>query len=117
MRASEVPADALWVEPDRLRWPQGAPAPAPDDPLYARQTALGAIHAPEAWARSEGAPEIVVAILDTGVRPHPDLDARLLPGWDFISDPASAGDGDGRDADPTDAGAMSAGSSGLHGSH
>jgi serine protease len=113
LHVSQVPPDALWVEPDRLRFPQSVP----DDPLYAMQTALQAIHAPDAWATSEGAPEIVVAVLDTGVRPHPDLDARVLPGWDFISDPALAGDGDGRDADPTDPGAMSAGSSGLHGSH
>src|SRR5437016_742455 len=47
-RVKEVPPDALWVEPDRLRFPQSAP----DDPLYAMQTALQAIHAPEAWARS-----------------------------------------------------------------
>jgi serine protease len=113
VKASEVPPNVLWVEPDRLRWPQSVP----DDPLYTMQTALQAIHAPDAWATSEGAAEIVVAVLDTGVRPHPDLDARLLPGYDFISDPANAGDGDGRDPDPTDPGTTTAGSSGLHGSH
>ena len=46
----------------------------------------------------------VVAIIDTGVRPHPDLVANLLPGYDFISDPVSAGDGDGRDGNADDEG-------------
>src|SRR5438105_3556167 len=50
-RVKEVPPDALWVEPDRLRFPQSEIAvPPPDDPLYAMQTALQAIHAPEAWS-------------------------------------------------------------------
>ena len=40
---------------------------------------------------------------------HPDLlpvavGGHLLPGYDMISDPASANDGDGRDADPSDPG-------------
>ncbi len=38
---------------------------------------------------------VVVAILDTGIGPHPDLDAVTLPGMDFIdedSDPSDVGD-------------------------
>ncbi|MEO8385074.1 MAG: S8 family serine peptidase, partial [Betaproteobacteria bacterium] len=43
-------------------------------------------------------------VIDTGRTSHPDLDGRLLPGYDFISDAIVANDGDGRDADPSDAG-------------
>jgi serine protease len=47
----------------------------------------------------------VIAILDTGIIGHRDLDAgRLLPGYDFITDEFTANDGDGRDDDPTDPG-------------
>lgn len=61
------------------------------------------IEAPAAWVetRGEGA---VVAILDTGVTPHPEFDGQLLPGYDFVTDAQGARDGDGRDADPTDEG-------------
>ena len=46
----------------------------------------------------------IVAVIDTGVVPHEDIDAQLLPGHDFISDVAAANDGDGRDADASDPG-------------
>jgi serine protease len=50
-----------------------------------------------------------VAVLDTGVlADHEDLDpqrtGRVLPGYDFIADQATANDGDGRDSDAGDPG-------------
>ena len=57
-----------------------------------------------AWDVTTGSPSIIVAVLDTGVRPHADLAGRLLSGLDMIADPAVATDGDGRDPDPSDPG-------------
>lgn len=72
----------------------------------------GGANFPPAWAATQGASSVRVAIIDTGVTlTHPDLTAALLPGYDFVSTsvlglPSNfvANDGDGRDADPTDPG-------------
>jgi len=73
-----------------------------------------------AWDITTGNPNIVVAVVDTGlVLTHPDITARIAQGVDMISDPGIAGDGNGRDTDPTDVGDQSWGNgqSSWHGSH
>ena len=101
------------VEPDRLRHATSVP----NDTLWSSQWALPLIRMPRAWDISTGSPDVAVAILDTGIiHDHPDLESRLIPGYDFISRPASADDGDRvRDSDPTDTGTVD--TSRLHGSH
>lgn len=81
----------------------------PTDPLYAKQwayhgDAIGAARFEAAWDVTTGSPDVVVAVADTGYRPHPDLMANVLPGYDFISDAFFANDGDGRDPDASDPG-------------
>jgi len=58
----------------------------------------------DTWAQSHTLSPVVVAVLDTGILAHPDLDGRLLPGYDFVYHPLASGDGDGVDNDPTDEG-------------
>ncbi|MGE5257061.1 MAG: S8 family serine peptidase [Hyphomicrobiales bacterium] len=90
----------------------------PNDPRYPEQwhyfnngtgpgQSPGGINLPTAWDTSTGSSAIVVAVIDTGILPnHPDIQGspNLVAGYDMISDPAMANDGDGRDSDPTDPG-------------
>ena len=69
--------------------------------------APGGINLPAAWNTNQGSAAVVVAVIDTGILPdHEDIagSLNLASGYDMISDPAIANDGDGRDSDPTDPG-------------
>ena len=57
-----------------------------------------------AWSMSTGSAAVPVAVLDTGITAHPELQGAWLPGADMVSDPAMANDGNGRDTDPSDPG-------------
>ncbi len=90
----------------------------PNDKLYAAQWHYTALNLPAAWDVTTGSAAIVVADIDTGIVPHPDLDPRVILGIDMISDPTNAGDGDGRDDNPLDMGGDGPnGGSTWHGSH
>ncbi len=82
--------------------------PVPDDPRFPEQWGLtdsvSGIDAETAWGLGSTLAPVTVAIVDTGILPHPDLEGRLLPGFDFISDAENARDGDGRDSNPRDEG-------------
>ncbi|GAA5436962.1 S8 family serine peptidase [Deinococcus aquaticus] len=85
--------------------PASTAAPAlarpPTDPLYSQQWTLPVIRAPQAWALpgAQAAQPVTVAVLDTGFVTSTELAGRAVNGYDFVSDPARAGDGGGRDAD------------------
>lgn len=126
--------EVLAAEPDLLIQPF---AIAPNDPGYATWPGqwhylapgganLGGADLPVAWELTLGGSHVSVAVIDTGYRPHVDMQA-MLPGYDFISSLSVANDGDGRDADASDpgdyapAGACGSGSaasnSSWHGTH
>lgn len=90
----------------------------PNDPYYQYQWHYPQINLPQAWDVTTGA-NTIVAVIDTGVvLSHPDLQGQLVAGYDFIKDPAVAGDGDGIDPNPDDPGDhYDNGSSSFHGTH
>src|SRR5882757_7185286 len=66
----------------------------PNDPNYSRDPGyLEALHLPEAWDRTTGSDNQILAIIDSGVDlSHPDLAGRLVQGYDFVNN----------DSDPSD---------------
>lgn len=70
----------------------------PTDPYWEKMWDMVQINMPVAWSIEKGASDVVVAVTDTGVSKHPELMARLVPGYDFIegdNDPNNDIDGHG----------------------
>ncbi|WP_245575140.1 S8 family serine peptidase [Meiothermus rufus] len=111
--------DVLYAQPNYIR----QLFKTPNDEFYEYQWHYPAIHLPQAWEIEDGTSRtITVAVIDSGiVSAHPDLPTPVL-GYDFISDPRIANDGDGRDNNPEDTGNVAPGAppealSGYHGTH
>ena len=78
----------------------------PNDTSYSQQWGFNAsqgINATQAWDISTGT-GVVVAVIDTGIVSHTDLNANILPGYDFITSTTASRDGNGRDSNPADQG-------------
>lgn len=117
-RLREQP-EVEWVVPNE-REQRLASQVVPGDPMYASQWWLHQVSGTDqnalesrlrgvpglqrAWLQGIGGASVPVAVLDSGVTAHPELVGRLLPGYDLVSNPEVAADGDGRDADPSDPG-------------
>ncbi|MDQ3702095.1 MAG: S8 family peptidase [Chloroflexota bacterium] len=68
----------------------------PNDPGRGSQYAWDRIQAYGAWETTRGRPEAVIAVVDTGIQAgHPDLDAKLVPGYDYVDDGTPPDDGNG----------------------
>lgn len=120
----ELASDARVERVEADRWME--PMSAPNDEKYPQQWSLHDVeYEPiegtwssdfdKAWELGYDGSGQTIAIVDTGIVPHPDLDQKVLPGWDMISDPRLARDSDGRDSDPTDEGMWRSGSEGCGG--
>ncbi|MBU6313004.1 MAG: S8 family serine peptidase [Actinomycetales bacterium] len=123
--ASEIQAraDVVWAVPDRLMRANVAPD-LPNDPRFGDQWDVWdasspnggySVKAPLLWGTTPGQSSIVVAVIDTGITAHPDLDANVVAGYDFISDVDVANDGTARDPDPADPGDWITGSESAYG--
>ncbi|WP_168060895.1 S8 family serine peptidase [Candidatus Manganitrophus noduliformans] len=97
--------DVVYAEPNFIR----KPFFTPNDTHFGKQWHYELINLPQAWDVTQGSNNVIVAVLDTGVLfNHPDLSARLIPGFDFVdNDPNANDDGD----DPRGE------SSSFHGTH
>lgn len=109
MNALSANSKVASVSPDMRRYATVDNTSEPvksNDPKMNRMWSLTGekgVSALEAWGTTRGK-GVTVAVLDSGITAHPDLDANVLPGYDFIAESAFSNDGDGRDSDPTDAG-------------
>ncbi|MCS0591514.1 S8 family peptidase [Massilia norwichensis] len=108
--AAKVAADLMasdatveYAEPDRIMKPMFTP----NDPYFSQQwdytDVTGGMRLPAAWDKATGT-GIRVAVIDTGYRPHVDLQGQILAGYDFIADTTISNDGNGRDSDASDPG-------------
>ncbi len=91
-----------YAEPNFVWRPMGGTLP--NDPFYNLQWHYPQIQLPAAWGLTTGSNDVIVGVIDTGEIAHPDLVARQIAGYDLITSPQIAGDGDGQDPDPTDVG-------------
>ncbi|MEA3084585.1 MAG: serine protease [Paraburkholderia sp.] len=90
MRAIASDPDVDYVEPDT----EMSTTMVPTDPEYFRQWSLASnlkpatpypgIRAESAWDMANGSGS-VIALVDNGVTSHADLDANILPGYDFTA--------------------------------
>jgi subtilisin family serine protease len=77
-----------FAELDRQVQPTGTA----NDPYFGSAWHLAKIGAPTAWDTAQGS-GVTVAVIDTGVDgSHPDLSARMVPGWNFWDGNADASD-------------------------
>ena len=73
-------------------FPSTDDAGTPNDPFYDKQWALEKIEAEAAWKVSTGS-NITIAVIDSGVDlDHPELEARVVEGYDFVNDDRDADD-------------------------
>ncbi len=127
MRQIATNPDVVAVEPNINLYPMLTPNDSFFNLQYGFQSGVGGSNADQAWNLGFLGAGKIVAVIDTGYRPHVDLNANIINGYDFISNIATANDGNGRDSsalDPGDwttAGQCFAGSpatnSSWHGTH
>lgn len=109
--ALEADTSVVWAEPNMsFRLPPVKSAPAPsrvtrsnpsgevfNDPLIPAQYGIQITGTDKAWTVQTGSPDVIVAVLDSGIDgTHPEFQGRLVPGYDFSEkEPKPGGDVDG----------------------
>lgn len=87
--------DVLYAEPNDATQISDTPSVTPADPLFEQQWSLLTIQAPATWGITQGADDVVIAVLDTGIAmmgnppslSHEDLSnpARFFTGGNHVS--------------------------------
>ena len=112
-RIAAIGLDVVRAEPDRLDAVRaalerstlvrsvadeqlvGITAVEPNDAHWTEQRGLRVTRFADAWVAARGTPDTVVAVVDTGVSAHPDLEGAVLPGYDLVGNDADASDDHG----------------------
>ncbi len=71
----------------------------PNDPDFAdanKRYGLDRIQASAAWDITKGNPDVIIAVLDSGIAlNHPEFAGRIVPGYDFVNSDADPSDDSG----------------------
>lgn len=85
-QSSIVKSATEYIEPNYLYQATGIP----NDPDYSKQWNLRSINVEAAWNETKG-DGVIVAVIDTGVSPVPDLkETKFTKGYDFVHDTPEA---------------------------
>lgn len=127
MRSLAANPDVAYVEPNVRLYPTLTPNDQFYNLQYGFQNGVGGSNANLAWDLGFRGAGKIVAVIDTGYRPHVDLGTNIINGYDFISNTFTANDGNGRDSSALDPGDWTtagqcysgspAGNSSWHGTH
>lgn len=91
-RSVSALAGVRYAEPNYLAQAFGTP----NDPSFATQWNMRKINAPAAWDVTTGRADTIIAIIDTGIDlAHPDLQAKIVDGYDFVNADTTAQDDHG----------------------
>ncbi len=104
MRQIAADPDVTYIEPNARFYPSLTPNDAYFGSQYNLQNGIGGSNANLAWDTGFRGAGKIVAVIDTGYRPHVDLNANIINGYDFVSNATFANDGNGRDASALDPG-------------
>ena len=122
MRQIAANPNVEYVEIDAIMRPTLTPNDTSYSQQWGYQDADAGIRANQAWDVATGT-GIIVAVLDTGITSHSDLNANIVAGYDFVSNTTTANDGGGRDSNAADPGDWTTGQCGAasnsswHGTH
>lgn len=101
--ALEKNANIELVEENIMHKPMMTPNDSRYSDMWHLPNTTGGLRVEGAWDKASGA-GVTVAVLDTGIRSHSDLNANVVAGYDMISSSSIGNDGNGRDSDPSDPG-------------
>ena len=102
---AQIEADPAveYAEADRLASTSWVPNDVYTNYQWSLRPHQGGVNFTQAWDMSRGNGQ-TIAVLDTGITSHGDLNSKVVPGRDFINDTDLSRDGNLRDANPQDEG-------------